>query len=257
MATQVADPESAFTPPVFERVEDERQYRKQRLVGAFRIFSKLGFEEGLAGHITARDPELTDHFWVNPVAQPFGFMRVGDLVLVDSNGRIVEGTGPINGAAFAIHSQIHEAWPEVVSAAHSHSIYGRAWSALGRRLDPITQDACLFYNRHALFDDYTGAVLSLEEGKRIAHTLRPRDKAVILRNHGLLSVGAGVEEATWNYVALERCCQVQLLAEAAGTPTLIRPEIAEEQAKLVSDIGWASFQPLWRKVLREQPDLLD
>src|SRR6185312_1818376 len=132
-------------------------------------------------------------------------------------------------AAFAIHSQVHASRPDVVAAAHSHSIYGKSWLALGRLLDPLTQDACAFYKDHALFDDYTGVVLDPEEGKRIGHALGD-GKAVILRNHGLLTVGHSVDEAAWWFITMERSCQAQLLAEAAGTPILIRPEVAEKTA---------------------------
>jgi ribulose-5-phosphate 4-epimerase/fuculose-1-phosphate aldolase len=250
-------PMSADMVPAFKTVDEERTYRKQHLVGAFRVFGRLGFEEGLAGHITARDPQQLDHFWVNPLDQPFSMMRVSDLVLVSSAGEVVEGVGRINRAAFAIHSQIHEAWPHVVSAAHSHSVHGRAWSTLGRLLDPLTQDACLFYQRHSLYSSYEGTVFSLEEARRIAETLGPQDKAVILANHGLLTVGTSVDDAAWNFIAMERSCQVQLMAEAAGRPILIRHEVAEQQAALADEFGWASFQPSWKRVLHDQPDLLD
>ena len=120
---------------------------------------------------------------------------------------------------------MHQARPDVVAAAHAHSIYGKSWSSLGRMLDPITQDACAFYEDHALFDDYTGVVLDLEEGKRIAHALG-ECKAVILRNHGLLTVGHSVDEAAWWFITMERSCQAQLLAEAAGTPVLIDADMA-------------------------------
>ena len=115
----------------------------------------------------------------------FRQIQVKDLLLVDHEGTVVEGTWPLNLAAFVIHSQIHAARPDVVSAAHAHSVHGKAWSTLHRPLDPLTQDACAFYGDHALFDDYTGAVLDLEEGKRIAHALGDH-KAAILANHGLL-----------------------------------------------------------------------
>ena len=161
------------TPPsgTYDDPAEERLYRKQRLAAAFRLFSLFGFDEGVAGHITARDPEDTETFWVNPFAMHFGHIRVSDLILVNSRGEVVEGDRPVNRAAFAIHSQVHAARPDVVAAAHSHSVHGKAWSALGRLLDPITQDVCAFYEDHALFDDYTGVVLDLEEGKRIAHAL--------------------------------------------------------------------------------------
>ncbi len=102
-------------------------------------------------------------FWVNPLGQNFGHIRVSDLVLVDDQGRVVHGRSRINAAAFAIHSALHAARPDVVAAAHSHSLYGKAFSTLGRLLDPITQDACSFYGQQALFDDYTGVVLDPAE----------------------------------------------------------------------------------------------
>ena len=109
----------------------ERLQRKQRLAAAFRLFSRFGFDEGIAGHITARDPERLDHFWVNPYGMHFGHVRVSDLILVNDQGEVVEGEGPLNRAAFAIHSQVHAARPDVVAAAHAHSLHGRAWSSLG------------------------------------------------------------------------------------------------------------------------------
>jgi ribulose-5-phosphate 4-epimerase/fuculose-1-phosphate aldolase len=242
----------------FASVDEERLHRKQRLAAAFRLFSKFGFDEGIAGHITARDPERLDHFWVNPFGMHFGHVRVSDLILVNHLGEVVEGDLPVNTAAFVIHSQIHAARPDVVAAAHAHSVYGKSWSSLGRLLDPITQDVCAFYEDHAVFDDYTGVVVDLEEGKRIAHALGD-NKAAILRNHGLLTVGRSVEEAAWWFITMERSCQAQLLASAAGEPVLIEPEMARLTRRQVgSDIaGWFSFQPLFARIAREQPDLFE
>jgi len=244
--------------PRFTSVEEERRHRKQRLAAAFRLFGRLGFGEGTAGHITARDPELTDHFWVNPLGMSFRHVRVKDLLLVNHKGEVVEGDWPLNLAAFVIHSQIHAARPDVISAAHAHSVHGKAWSSLHRPLDPLTQDACAFYEDHALFDDYTGAVLDIEEGKRIAHALG-NCKAAILANHGLLTVGHTVDEATWWFVTMERTCQAQLLAEAAGTPVPIRPDMAQLTAGQTGGhrTGWYQFQPLYDQVVAEEPDLLE
>src|SRR3954464_2679298 len=152
-----------FRAPEFDDVEAERRHRKERMAAAFRLFSRFGFDEGVAGHITARDPQHPDHFWVNPFGMHFGHIRVSDLILVNDRGEIVEGDAALNQAAFAIHSQVHAARPDVVAAAHAHSTYGRAWSTQGRLLDPIAQDVCAFYNDHALFDDYTGVVLDTDE----------------------------------------------------------------------------------------------
>ena len=256
--TQTTTRDDRWYMPKYETVEEERLHRKQRLAAGFRLFGKFGFEEGVAGHITARDPERLDHFWVNPFGMSFSHISVSDLILVNSRGEVVEGDASVNTAAFAIHSALHEARPDIVAAAHSHSLYGKAWSSLGRRLDPLTQDACAFYDDHAVFDDFTGVVLDQSEGKRIGHTLEGR-KAVILRNHGLLTVGHSVEEAVWWYVTMERSCQAQLLAEAAGTPILINDEVARLTMSQVGAhvSGYASFGPLYEKITREQPDLFD
>jgi ribulose-5-phosphate 4-epimerase/fuculose-1-phosphate aldolase len=244
--------------PTFDSVEDERLHRKQRLAAAFRLFGQFGFDEGVAGHITARDPEHLDHFWVNPMGMNFKQIRVKDLILVNDQGEVVEGTWPVNAAAFAIHSQVHAARPDVVAAAHAHSVYGKAWSSLRRPLDPLTQDSCAFYGDHAVFDDFTGVVLDLEEGKRIAHALAGH-KAVILSNHGLLTCGETVDAAAWWFITMERTCQAQLLAEAAGTPVLIDREQAEKTAGQVGSplAGWFSFQPLYAWITSTQPDLLE
>lgn len=244
--------------PEFASVEDERLHRKQRLAATFRLFGRFGFNEGVAGHVTARDPEHPDLFWVNPFGLSFDLIRVSDLILVDHNGVVVEGDWPVNGAAFAIHSQIHQARPDAVAAAHTHSKAGRAWSTLGRPLSMITQDVCAFYNDHALFDDYTGVVLDLEEGKRIAHALGD-NKAAILRNHGLLTVGGSVDEAAWWYITMERSCEVQLAAEAVGDPIVIDEDGAKQAYDMVGSnfAGWFSFQPLYDKIVHDQPDLLE
>src|ERR1700742_3082225 len=102
--------------PSFDSPAEERLHRKQRLAAAFRLFGQFGFDEGVAGHITARDPEKLDHFWVNPMGMNFKHIRVKDLLLVNERGEVVEGDWPLNAAAFAIHSQVHAARPDVVAA---------------------------------------------------------------------------------------------------------------------------------------------
>lgn len=127
-----------------------------------------------------------------------------------------------------------------------------------RLLDPLTQDACAFYQDHALFDDYKGVVLDTSEGQRLAQALGAK-KAIILRNHGILTVGHTVDEAAWWYISLERSCQAQLLAEAAGKPIAIDDEIATLTQTQVGTHygGWFSFQPLYDRIVKEEPDLLE
>ena len=205
-----------------------------------------------------RDPERLDHFWVNPMGRSFKQMKVSDLLLVSHTGEVVEGNGLLNGAAFTIHSQIHMAKPEVTAAAHSHSVYGKAFSALGRTLDPLTQDSCAFYEDHVLFDDFSGVVLDNSEGERIAAALGTA-KAAILQNHGLITVGETIEAAAWWYITMERSCQAQLLAEAAGEPKAIPHEVALSTRETVGSplAGWFSFQPLYDVITEEQPELLE
>ena len=244
--------------PKFATVEEERRHRKQRLAAAFRLFAKFGFDEGVAGHITARDPERTDHFWVNPFGVHFRQIRASDLILVNANGEVVEGNRLVNIAAFAIHSSIHHARPDVVAAAHSHSLHGKVWATLGRLLDPITQDACAFFEDHVVFEDFTGVVHQTSEGERIAKALG-NHKAAILQNHGLLTVGETVDEAVWWFITMDRSCHAQLLAEAVGKPVLIARESALATRELIGthQAGWFQFQPLWEMITQEQQDLLD
>jgi ribulose-5-phosphate 4-epimerase/fuculose-1-phosphate aldolase len=245
-------------PPAFATIAEERRHRQERLAAAFRLFARFGFDEGVAGHITARDPGNPEWFWVNPFGVHFSQIRVSNLILVDQSGEVVQGDHPVNTSAFAIHSRVHAARPEVVAAAHAHSMYGKAWSSLGRLLDPITQDACAFYQDHALFDDYTGVVYETSEGDRIARTLG-NSKAIILRNHGLLTVGGSIDEAAWYFVTMDRSCQAQLLAEAAGKPVKIAHEHALTARSQVAGemAGWFQFQPLWQMIAREEPDLFE
>jgi len=250
----MASSRSPRSPFVDRTIEHERLWRKQRLALAFRIFGRFGFDEGVAGHITARDPEHADHFWVNPFGMSFKQITVDDLIRVDHDGTVVEGSWPVNQAAFAIHASIHQARPDVVAAAHSHSKFGRAYSALGRTLDPLTQDSAIFYEDHVLFDDYTGVVDDPQEGKRIAHALGD-NKAAILRNHGLLTVGHSVEEAVFWYVTMERTCEVELLARAAGTPKPMTPDAAVAASAQVgtSLAGWFCGQPLFDWIAEAEP----
>jgi len=217
---------------------------------------------GGAGHITARDPEWPDHFWVNPAGVHFSRIRVSDLMLVSHDGEIVQPPAHakprLNRAAFAIHSELHKARPDVVAAAHSHSLYGKAWSALGQLLEPLTQDSAAFYDDHSIFEEFSGVVLDTSEGEKIAKALGPR-KAVILQNHGILTVGQSVEAAVWRYLALENACQVQLLAQAAGKTRPMPEDVARHTASQVgTEIGGIfAFQPYWDVVSEEEPDLFD
>ncbi|KAF2269956.1 arad-like aldolase/epimerase [Lojkania enalia] len=243
--------------PAFERLEDERLYRKQHLAAAYRIFSARGFDEGVAGHISVRDPILTDHFWLNPLSAHFSLIRVSDLILVNEAGEVVEGNEPINAAAFAIHSAIHRARPDIHAACHAHSIYGKAFSVFGRELDMITQDSLRFYKSHGVYKQFGGVVLASEEGERIAEALG-NGKAAILQNHGILTCGRSVDEAAFWFLSLEKTCHAQLLVDAAAKGSgykkkIISDEEAEETYNQVGtpEKGWLAFQGYYDEILRK------
>jgi ribulose-5-phosphate 4-epimerase/fuculose-1-phosphate aldolase len=245
-------------PPKFADKKEQQQYEKQRLAAGFRVFAMKGFDEGLAGHISLRDCIDTNTFWVNPVGLHFSLIKASDLVRVDHHGKIVEGNLPINNAAFAIHSRIHEARPDVNAVAHAHTTYGRAFSALGETLKPISQDACVFYENHSVFGTFTGVVADAHEGDLIAESLSTH-AACILQNHGLLTAGKTVDATVGNFVMMESCCQSQLLAQAAGELQCIDHEIAikTRQANGSELVTWGNFQPLYQIALRADSSFLD
>jgi ribulose-5-phosphate 4-epimerase/fuculose-1-phosphate aldolase len=247
------------SPPTFTDKHAERDYLKGRLAAAFRIFGKYGFDEGVAGHITLRDPVHPDCFWVNPFGRAFSLMTKSDLILVDHSGKVIDGgeNRLLNTAAYMIHAAIHEARPDVLCAAHSHSIYGRTWCSLGRKLDTLTQDSCAFHDDHVLYESFNGVVLAEKEGKDIAACLGGK-KAALLQNHGLLTVGRTIEEAVFWFLSMEKCCQSQLMAEAAAGSRGEKPvAIGDEEAAYTyrtvgtAKAGWFSAKPLFDVVHKE------
>jgi ribulose-5-phosphate 4-epimerase/fuculose-1-phosphate aldolase len=246
-------------PPEFDSVEDERYYRKTHLAGALRVFGKFGFSEGVAGHITVRDPEFPDMFWVNPFQMNFRHVKQSDLILVNHDGDVVYGNAPVNRAAFVIHAAVHQARPDIVAAAHSHSVHGKAFSSLGIPLAPLTQDSCIFYKDHTVISEQGGAVVfELEAGRELASKF-PTGKAAIHQNHGLFTVGQSVDEAAFWFISMERSCQAQLSAMAAGDPIEINDEYATYTQQMTGfpQAGWFSFQPIWEEISRNEPELFD
>lgn len=244
--------------PTFGSLEEERRHRKERLAATFRIFCRYGFNEGIAGHVTVRDPIDTDTFWVNPFGMSYTRIKVSDLIRVDSQGNVINGNRPVNTAAFAIHSSIHELRPDTNASAHAHTVYGKAFCSFGKKLAPITQDACYFYEDHALFDAYDGISDVKDEGMSIAQALGQK-KAAILRNHGLITVGQTIDECAYWMISLDNACRVQMLADSSGTPKLIADAAARQVASRLGSpyYGWASFQALYEMIEAEEPDFLN
>ncbi len=235
--------------------QTERAVRKHRLAASYRLFARFGFDEGAAGHITVRDPLQRSTFWVAPFGRYFGAISPEDLVRVDGFGEVVEGTGAVNKAAFCIHSAIHEARPDVDGAAHAHAVHAKTFAAMDRLLRPLTQDSCAFYGLHSRYEEFDGVVLDRDYGDRIAKSLG-EGRALILANHGHLTAGASLDAAVWWFVSMERCCQSELLALAAGDASPIpHEEAALTASQHTVEYAELCFAALYERVLLENPDL--
>jgi ribulose-5-phosphate 4-epimerase/fuculose-1-phosphate aldolase len=238
-------------------VDAERLHRKQALAISYRLFAENGFEEGFSGHISVRDPERTDHFWMNPLGVPFAHIRASDLVLVSPDGTVVGGGARANRAGYHIHNPIYQARPDVQSIAHGHSVHGKAWSAFGRPLPAINQEACIFAGTQAVYEEFHGAVKDDIEGRGIAAALGPTHTSAILVNHGLLTAGASVEETVYRMIILDRTCEVQLLVQAAGEPRYVDEHVAADLASEGAPYCASCFAPLRARIVRATPDVLD
>ncbi|KAJ5141472.1 hypothetical protein N7526_002467 [Penicillium atrosanguineum] len=240
--------------PTFSDPVEKRKWMKEHMAAAFRYFGKLGYgEEYLVISLCA------DHFWMNPFAKHFSTIKASDLVLVDHEGYVTEGGAqlPINEAGFMIHSEIHKARPDVIAAAHTHGIHGKTWSAFGKPIEMLTQDACNLYGRIGIYDDHAGIALSQDEGKAIAKALGKDNIACILQNHGLLTVGTTVDEAAILYSMLENACHSQLLAEAAAANGIPKRIISSEVAQYTAEFAqnphnfYTEFQPEYELLVEE------
>ncbi|MCZ6831139.1 MAG: class II aldolase/adducin family protein [Gammaproteobacteria bacterium] len=201
-------------PDVKRTPAEIRARRKRDVALGYRILAAQRWGDLGDGHISARDPEREDCFWMLRYGVSYHEVCVSDLVLVGPDGNLVKGLGPVNIAAYYIHHPIHAARPDIVSAVHVHTPWGTPFSAEVRPVEPITQEACIFFEDHAIFDDEEVQVQSVEAGARIARALGS-NCAVILRNHGLLTVGDAVSEAVGLFVALERVAEAHMKARAA------------------------------------------
>ena len=203
-----------FRDDELHSAEEVRQERKVAVALGYRIFGALRWGDMGDGHISARDPERTDCFWMLRYGVSYHKARVSDLVLVGPDGRVAEGEGPINRAAYYIHHPILMARPEAVSAAHVHTPWGTPFAAEVRPIEPISQESCVFFEDHAIFDDEEVQIQDTDGGRRIAAAMG-ENRAVILRNHGLLTATDGVAETVGLFVEMERVAEVHMKARHA------------------------------------------
>ncbi|CAD6559459.1 Decarboxylase NovR [Paraburkholderia kirstenboschensis] len=249
------------TMPEFTNVNDHRDYLKERLVGACRAFALQGYDYGFAGHLTVRDPDNPSLYWTNPMAVHFSKVKKSNLICADHLGNVVEGDYAINRAGFVLHAAVHEQHQDIVAMCHAHTTYGTAFAALGRPLAPISQDAAAFYEDHVVIGDEAGKVaVEVKGGNKVANAFAGV-KAAIHQNHGLLTASRhSIDSAAFWFIALERCCQQQLMIEATGiTPKEVTAERARYSREHVGSdyIGWLHFQTIWSELVNTQPDMFD
>jgi ribulose-5-phosphate 4-epimerase/fuculose-1-phosphate aldolase len=187
----------------------ERELRLRELVLGYRLFGSFGWGDDGAGHISARDPERTDHFWLLGYGIPFRYATLEHLVLIGPDGAVVEGQRDYNPAAYRIHMPIHEARPDVVSVVHTHTPYGTPFAALAQPFRAISQESCGFFRDQAVFEGEEVDVLTYDAGQRLAAAMGSA-QLLILANHGLLTSGLTVAEAVGAFVLAERASEVHV-----------------------------------------------
>ena len=235
--------------PVPTDPDELRLLRKWEVAIGYRIFSAMRWGQLGDGHITARDPERLDHFWVLAHGIPFWAATLDNLCLVGPDGEVVEGAtaAGINYAAHNIHWPILDARPDLVSAAHTHTQYGTPWAANVQPFWPISQESCVFVYDQSIYPGEDVEVDTLAGGHAIAEAMGAT-RLCILRNHGLLTGGASPGEAVGLFVLAERVAEVHV---KATDPQPISNDAAKHTAVALDcdTIGWRVFQWLARDLI--------
>jgi ribulose-5-phosphate 4-epimerase/fuculose-1-phosphate aldolase len=216
MAELARQLKSIQTPSVRDRVSVEEWDMRCDLAAAYRLAAHYRWTDLIYTHFSARVPS-TDHLLINPYGLMFDEVTASSLVKIDEEGNVIDdvtGLG-INRAGFVIHGCVHQARPEIACVIHTHARAGVAVSAQKEGLLPISQHALTLYGM-VTYHDYEGVALEMDERERIAFDLGPTSKAMIMRNHGLLSLGATVGEAFHYMYYLDVSCQIQIDALAGG-----------------------------------------
>lgn len=238
-----------------ERPQTE-EWLRYRLAGIYRILAMEGLDEGISGHISLKIPGK-ELFLVNPFGYLFEEVTPDNIITVDLDGNVVEGEHPVNVAGFFIHAELHKARPDINCIVHTHSPLGVVFTSLGLTIQPIDQTSCMFFEKHALYNDYNGPVLDEEEGKNLVKAAAD-NHTVLLRNHGTITMGAELETATMLMISAEHAYHVNLKATSAGRPLTISPDVARmTQQWIANPIGMQiEFDAYLRKAERHYPDLL-
>ncbi|WP_416963429.1 class II aldolase/adducin family protein [Streptomyces sp. Agncl-13] len=209
---------------------EERRLRRE-LAAVYRLVAHFRMTDLIFTHISVRLPGPEHHFLINPYGLLFEEITASNLVRIDLSGRAVEDSRhPVNPAGFVIHSAVHAARPDAHCVLHTHTRAGCAVAAQEHGLLPLNQISMEFYGRLG-YHDYEGVALNLAEQRRLVADLGPHP-AMILRNHGLLTVGETPAEAFLRMYYLDKACEIQTAAAAAGTPLVVPgPEVCELTAR--------------------------
>jgi ribulose-5-phosphate 4-epimerase/fuculose-1-phosphate aldolase len=215
----------------------EREARVQ-LAACYRIFDMFGWVEQIFNHITVRVPGPEVRFLINPFGLHYREITASNLLLIDTEGHSLRPSQwPVNRAGFVIHSAIHKAKHDIACVAHTHTWPGMAVSTLECGLLPNTQTSMRF--AHISYHDFSGVVLDLSEQERLVRDLGDNN-AMILRNHGLLTVGNTIPECFNALHRLELSCKTQIAAMSCNSPMIKVPDEVVEKT-------WLNYQPQTRR----------
>tara|TARA_E500000331_G_scaffold193837_1_gene186311 strand:+ start:82 stop:858 length:777 start_codon:yes stop_codon:yes gene_type:complete len=225
---------------VRERVSSAEWALREDLAACYRLIYRNGWDDGIFTHNSVRIPGADEHFLINPYGLMFCEINASSLVKVDIDGTIIDGgalgfDADIIDAGFTIHSAIHMARDDARCVIHTHTVAGMAVSAQERGLLPLAQTSMRFYNRLS-YHDYEGIATDLSERERLVSDLSI-NKAMVLRNHGLLTLGATVAEAYSLMRYLQRACEVQIAAQGGGPLSVPSDEVCEHAAKQFDKLG--------------------
>ena len=251
-------PERLAIPSLQHRVSPEEWQARVDLAACYRLAAAFGWGDLVFTHITVRLPGPDHHFLINPYGMMFDEITASSLVKIDLDGNKLEDSPfPVNPAGFTIHSAIHAARDDAHCVLHVHSLNGVAVSAQEAGVLPLSQQSIFVLNSLA-YHDYEGLALNDDERPRLVADFGNKDY-LMLRNHGLLTVGKTVADAFLNMYIFEAACTIQVRAMAGGSPLRhIGPAIienAKEQAKVVTKSlgGLLAWPALLRKLERSDP----
>jgi ribulose-5-phosphate 4-epimerase/fuculose-1-phosphate aldolase len=223
------------------------------LAACYRLVELFGFSDLVFNHVTAKVPGEHQRYLINHYGLAYEEITASNLVKIDLEGRIVDpGPYEINPAGFVIHSAIHAAREDAGCVLHTHSLAATAVACLPEGFVPMTQGGFQFHERIA-YHDYEGFALDEAEKKRLVADLGARN-AMLLRNHGVLTIGRSIAEAFRRLYFLEQACAVQLQVMQAGrAPRLPGKGVAERTARNweSGDAGIGTAEPReWHALLR-------